>query len=125
MHAVIILIVIFLVLYLLYESGLIALQSKRAVLFTSSINGMKAKFTGCTGKITRIVRLKEARTYIIRFQKSADKGSVFLSLTDPEGNKLIEGGEEETFTLSPVPGKRHKLSVHMEKASGNYKIEIV
>lgn len=125
MFSFFIIVILLFSLYLLYESGLIALQSKRAMLFTSSINGMKARFAGCTGKITRIVRFKEARTYTIRIQTSVDKGSVFISLSDPEGNKLIECGEEETCVLSPVAGKRHKLCVQMEKASGNYKIEIV
>jgi len=124
MHAVIIMVVVFLSLYLLYEFGFIALQSKRAMLFSSSINGMKAKFGSCTGKITRIVRFKEQKEYMIRFEKTTQKGSVRLFLYDSEKNALIESGEEETYTLSPVPGKRYKMCVRMEKASGNYKIEI-
>ncbi|MBR3928840.1 MAG: hypothetical protein IKJ65_07550 [Clostridia bacterium] len=124
MHAVVISVVVFLALCLLYEFGFIALQSKRAMLFTASINGMKAKFSGCTGKITRIVRFKEQKVYMIRFEKTTQKGSVRLSLYDSEKNALIESGEEETYSLSPVAGKRYKLTVRMEKASGNYKIEI-
>ncbi|MBQ2433896.1 MAG: hypothetical protein II266_05655, partial [Clostridia bacterium] len=59
------------------------------------------------------------------FEKNAEKGTVLLSLTDREGHTLIDSGEEETYTLSPVPGKRYTLCVRMEKASGSYKIEIV
>ena len=125
MHAVIILIVIFLVLYLLYESGFIALQSKRAMLFTASINGMKAKFSSCTGKITRIVRFREKREYTIRFERSTEKGAILLTLTDREGHALIDSGAEESYTLSPEPGKRYILCVRMEKTSGNYKIAIL
>ncbi len=121
---IIILLIVSLSLYLLYEFGFIAIQSKRAMLFAASINGMKAKFGSCTGKITRIVRFKEQKEYIIRFNKTVEKGSVRLSLYDGEKNALIESGKEETYTLSPVPGKRYKMCVHMEKASGNYKIEI-
>lgn len=124
MHAVIILIVIFLVLYLLYESGFIALQSKRAMLFTASINGMKARFGSCTGKITRVVRFREQKEYTIRFEKTTQKGSVRLFLYDSEKNAVIESGEEETYTLSPVPGKRYIMCVRMEKASGSYRIDI-
>ena len=125
MHTVIVLIVLLISLYLLYESGIIALQSKRAMLFAASLNGMKAKFSSCTGKITRIVRFREKREYTVRFERSAEKGAVLLALTDREGHTLIESGEEESYTLSPEPGKRYKLCVRMEKASGSYKIEIL
>lgn len=125
MHIVIILIVIFLALYLLFESGIIALQSKRALLFTASINGMKAKFGSCTGKITRIVRFREQKEYTIRFEKTVEKGSVLLSLYDSEKNAIIESIDEETYTFSPVSGKRYILCVRMENASGNYRIEIM
>ena len=125
MHTIIILFVLFLALYLLYESGIIALQSKRAMLFTASMNGMKAKFSSCTGKITRIVRFKEKREYTVRFEKNAEKGAVQLILTDREGHALIDSGEEESYTLSPEPGKRYTLCIRMEKASGRYKIEIL
>lgn len=125
MHAVIILIVIFLALYLLYEFGFIALQSKRAMLFTASINGMKARFGSCTGKITRVVRFREQKEYTIRFEKTVEKGSVRLSLYDSEKTALIESGEEETYALSPVPGKRYIMCVRMEKASGSYRIDIL
>ena len=125
MHTVIILVFLFLALYFLYESGVIAFQSKRAMLFAASINGMKAKFGSCTGKITRIVRFKEKREYTVRFERSAEKGAVLLALTDREGHTLIESGEEESYTLSPEPGKRYKLCIRMEKASGSYKIVIL
>ena len=125
MHTIIILIVLFLALYVLYESGIIAFQSKRALLFTASIHGMKAKFGSCTGKITRVVRFKEKREYTIRFEKSLEKGSVLLSLTDRDGHAPIDSGEEENYTFSPEPGKRYKLCVRIEKASGSYKIEIL
>lgn len=124
MYAAIMLIIISLALYLLYEFGFIALQSKRAMLFTASVNGMKAKFTGCTGKITRIVRFKDSKEYIIRIDKTAEKGVVAFSLYDSEKNAVIESGEEDTYALTPVPGKRYKLCVQMEKASGSYRIEI-
>ncbi len=124
MFYIMILLIAFLALYLLYEFGFIALQSKRAMLFVASGNGSKAKFSSCTGKITRIVRFKEQKEYTIRFVRTVEKGVVAFTLYDGEKNAIIESGEEEAYTLSPVPGKRYKMCIRMEKASGNYKIEI-
>lgn len=124
MIGIVIIPAVLVVLYLLYEFGFIALQSKRAMLFTASINGSKAKFSSCTGKITRIVRFKEQREYAIRFEKRVEKGSVRLCLYDKENSVLIESGEEETYAFSPVPGKRYKMCVQLDKASGSYRIDI-
>ena len=124
MHAVIIMVVVFLSLYLLYEFGFIALQSKRAMLFTASMNGMKARFGSCTGKITRVIRFKEKREYTLRLESSLEKGSVSFSLIDREGNTLLESGETGDHTFTPVPGMRCKLCILINKASGSYKIHI-
>ena len=119
-----IILIILLALYLLYELGLIALQRKRAMLFTSSINGSRAKFSSCTGTITRIIRIKESGNHEISFRKSSEKGSICISLFDHNGNTLISNGEDETYCVCLSAGKRYKLCVQMEKATGNYEIEI-
>lgn len=124
MFYIIILLIAFLALYLLYESGFIALQNKHAMLFTASINGMKAKFGGCTGKITRVVRFREQKEYIIHFERTVEKGSVRLCLYDGENNALIESGEKETYALSLIPGKRYKICIQLDKATGSYHIDI-
>lgn len=124
MYVFFILIILFIGLFFLYESGFIALQSKRAMLFTASMNGMKARFGSCTGKITRIIRFKEKREYTLRLESSLEKGSVSFSLIDREGNTLLESGETGDHTFTPVPGTRCKLRILINKASGSYKIHI-
>ena len=117
--------IILLILFILYVSGFIALQQKRAVMFVASVNGAKARFSSCTGKITRIVWFREKREYRILFEKTIDKGSVDISLYDREGNSLIHGGKDEAYAFSPEPGKRYRLCIQMQKASGKYQIRIV
>lgn len=124
MQVIIVFPILLIGLYFLYEFGLLAVHNKRAVLFTSSVNGSKARFSSCTGKITRVIRFKEKREYVIRFEKTVEKGEVRLFLYDGRSNALIEFGQKDAYAFAPVPGKRYKLCVRMEKASGSYRIEI-
>lgn len=90
MESIFVIAAVFIVLYLLYNFGFIAIQQKRAVFFTASLNGSSAKFSGCTGKITRIVRFRESGNRVIRFQKSAEKGAISISLFDQHGNRSFQ-----------------------------------
>lgn len=124
MESIFVIAAVLIVLYLLYNFGFIAIQQKRAVFFTASLNGSSAKFSGCTGKITRIVRFRESGNRVIRFQKSAEKGAISISLFDQHGNALISNGEEEIYSVAMDAKKRYKLRVLMKKATGNYSIVI-
>ncbi len=125
MQYIFIIAVIFLILYLFYFFGFIAVQQKRAMLFSGSLNGSNAKFSACTGKISRIVRFKEEKEYTIRFEKKVDKGSVWISLTDFKGDALIKCSDNESYVFTPVPKKRYKMCIHMDRASGSYRIDIL
>ena len=124
MHIVIILIVIFLALYLLFESGIIALQSKRALLFTASINGMKAKFGSCTGKITRIVRFRDSAPKKITYSRTLEKGDVHFKIFDCHKNVVLSSDNKDIYFFTPDAGKKYTFAVFLEKASGQYKIDI-
>lgn len=124
MVSIIVIAAVFAAVYLLYNFGFIAVQQKRALLFTASMNGLRAKFSGCTGKITRIVRFKKSGNHTLRFQKSAEKGAIAVSLFDPHGNALISEGEEEIYSIPAEAGKRYKLRILLVKATGSYSIEI-
>ena len=47
--------------WLLYQNGLMVVNSKRAVSFVGRDRGRRASFTACTGTIRRIVRFPHSR----------------------------------------------------------------
>lgn len=124
MRQIILIPVVLGIIYFLYESGVIAIRSKRSLRFFGSINGSYADFSCCTGEIRRKLRFKENTEYTILFEKTELKGSILISLYDKEGRALLESFEGDAFTFSPEPGKRYKMCIRMKRASGSYRIRI-
>ena len=110
-------------LVILYQQGLITLNSKRALLFRGSLGGKSAAFTSCTGRIQRIFRPKEEKKYRFFLKLTLSKGTVSVYVLGPR--------KEPVLVLTPeIPcgevwmekGKPYRVRIVMDHATGNYEL---
>lgn len=108
--------------YLLYDSGYMILKSKRAVTFvgTNRKNGFSFQVTGCTGFVSRVLRVKENGTYTVTLDAGLSKGAVRF--------RILDGAKTEILTLTPEQnqggvylesGRRYYARMEFTHASGD------
>lgn len=110
------------VFYFLYDNGYMITKSKTALTFIGSRvkNGFAFQFTGCTGYVGRVLRVKEKGTYTVSLDAKLSKGAVrFL---------LLDSAKAPLLTLTPdyhqggvylEPGKRYYVRMEFTHASGD------
>ena len=109
----------------LYEKGIIAMQRKAAVLFSASLNANSAKFSRCTGTLTRILRFRDSAERNIIFTKALSGGSVDFEITGRKNEVLLASDEKEEYVFTPESAKRYKLKIHIKSATGSYALRII
>lgn len=82
-----------------------------------------ASFTRCSGRIHRILRVKESRSYSFRLSGHVQQGSVRAMLTANGVPVLTLGGECPTATVFLQRGKFYRLTLRFQFASGDYQLE--
>ena len=108
----------------LYDNGYLTVKSKRAITFlgTRVKNGFAFQFTGCTGYVGRVLRVKESGTYVVTFHAALSKGQARFLLLDAAKVPLLvltpEAGQGEVFL---EPGKRYHVRMEFDRASGESK----
>ena len=112
--------------WILYDRGYLIVKSKRAMTFIGSRvkNGFAFQFSGCTGYVGRVLRVKEKGTYTVSMDAKLTKGEVrFL---------LLDSGKTPLLTLMPdypqggvylEPGKRYYIRMEFDHASGDSKAQ--
>ena len=111
--------------WLLYDRGLMVLNSKRAVSFVGSNRGRRASFTACTGTIRRILRFSESKTLRVVFSPVLSHGSVALELLDSQKQPLLRLDEScPTGSISVEKGKRYHLVFRFQSATGEYTLQM-
>ena len=108
----------------LYEKGLIAFQTKTAILFSASLNADRAKFSRCTGRLTRILRFKSAEPVKITFKKELSSGKCAFYILCGKEILLESNDDTEEYLFTPVSGKRSKLKIALKSATGSYSLSI-
>ena len=115
---------LFFLVFSLYEKGILALQSKSALFFSASVNGGKAKFSRCTGRIMRILRFKTNAPVRIVFERDLSQGSASFDILERKAGKILVSDEREEYIFTPEASKRYKLTVYLKQAAGNYEMRI-
>ena len=111
-------------LFELYFAGLVPVSSKRAVMFSGSMDGKRVSFASCSGYIKRIVRFRSDGSCTMRLAAELTKGDMWVELSDSGGNLLahLDGqGAESSFPVRA--GERYRLLVRFKGASGKYDLD--
>ena len=111
--------------WLLYQNGLMVVNSKRAVSFVGRDRGRRASFTACTGTIRRILRFSESKTLRVVFSPVLSHGSVALELLDSQKQLLLRLDEVcPTGSIFVEKGQRYHLIFHFQSATGEYSLQM-
>ena len=111
--------------WLLYQNGLMVVNSKRAVSFVGSDRGRRASFTACTGTVRRILRFPETRTLRVVFSPVLTRGSVTLELLDSRKQPILRLDETNPIgSISVEKGQRYHLIFHFQSATGEYTLQL-
>ena len=109
-----------------YDNGYMVQQAKRARTFIGSgigkQNFFSFQFTGCTGHISRVMRVQESGMYTVTLNADLSNGAVrFL---------LYDGAKTLRMTLTPElnqgkiqleKGQRYHIRMEFDHASGDSK----
>ena len=111
--------------WLLYQNGLMVINTKRAVSFVGSDRGRRASFTACTGTIRRIVRFSECKSLRMVFSPVLTKGSVAVELQNSQKQPLLRLDEVcPTGSIFVEKGQRYHLIFHFQSATGEYSLQM-
>lgn len=106
----------------LYECGVIAIRSKAAVFFAGTIDGRKASFSSCTGKIWRVIRFSHTGEYGFSLSGEIEKGEIELTLRDAAGQERLKLGNGESAVFTAEKGKRCRICIRLAQATGKYEV---
>lgn len=128
-RAIIILVVLGIVLYVLYERGIAATKVMSARIFVGSMGFgkpcCKARFTSANGWKQRIVRFQENREYKFLLEGEIKKGTVSVELINAYKEKVLTlyvtgTAPKAAARVMAEQGQRYELVVTFEHADGNY-----
>lgn len=116
------------VLYVLYDRGYLAVQSKRALMFVGSMgfgsNACHARFSGCTGQLRRNVRFRGAEPVDFVLSASLTKGTMQVFVLDRQKQVVLALDPAcPRGTLQPVENMRYQLVIQLDHADGGYRLE--
>ena len=106
---------------LLYNRGMISVKHARAWFFFGTI--FSASYKGCHGKVRRIIRPGESRSYLICFSSQLSSGEVQAELYDKEKNLLITLQGHENKELFLERGRKYYLVLRFRSADGAHHLE--
>lgn len=110
----------------LYFCGLLPVHVMRAAGYIGSGSWRHhcfgASITRCTGKIYRTLRVKESRSHSFRLSGHMQQGTLRAEL---QGNTvlMVLTRESPTATVFLEEGRRYRLTLFFEGASGDYQLE--
>ena len=121
----IILVILGVLLYVLYDRGYLPVKSMSAIHFIGSMgagtNKASAAFGSASGQIRRVLRFKESKPYEFTFKGKITKGSVQAYVL--ECNKipdLVLDNDCPSGIVHAVKGQRYYLVIRFQNASGEY-----
>lgn len=113
---------------LLYWFGCLPVSMKRAATYLGSggwgSSCVGASFTACTGKIHRILRFRESRSYSFRLTGHIQQGTVTAEILTPNRQQvLLLTSDNPSGILHVQKGQRYLLFIHFQHASGDYQLD--
>lgn len=113
--------------YLLWISGYMVLNAKRAVLFVGSLRGKnkcEVTFSSCDGYVKKVIKFKESRGYTFNLDGEVSKGSLHVIVETRNKEKLLELTPAVKTGFLTVDEKcRYYLVLKFEKAEGRFKLQ--
>lgn len=110
----------------LYFGGLLPVRMMRAAVYIGSGSWKHCCFgasvTRCTGRIFRVLRVKESRSYSFRLSGHMQQGVMRVELRG-DATLLVLSREAPTATVSLEKGRSYRLTLFFENASGDYQLE--
>ena len=110
----------------LYFGGLLPVRVMRAAGYIGSGSWRHCCFgasvTRCTGRICRILRVKESRSHSFRLSGHMQQGTLRAELWGDTALMVLTR-ESPTATVSLEQGRRYRLMLFFEGASGDYQLE--
>ena len=123
----IILVVLGVLLYVLYERGYLPVKSMSSIHFIGNMgagtNKASATFDSANGQIRRVLRFKENKPYEFTFTSKITKGSVQAYILD--FNKIPElelDNECPGGTVNALKGQKYYLVIRFQNATGEYSL---
>lgn len=111
----------------LFFLGLLPVSAKRAAMFVGGgvrSGSTKAVFTRCTGRIIRVIRFRESRSYGFRFSPQLRSGALTARILGGGGNPLLTlDAGNTTGILSARRGGLYILVLRFENATGEYHLD--
>lgn len=127
MKIVILLICLGVVFYILYAQGIMVVNSKTAVMFLGSIRGnghCSASFTSCSGKMKRVIKFKESKTYRFILTSELEKGEMDVMVLDSLKQPVMTLNYMQPSGVIEVDKKkRYYLVFSFKEASGKYELK--
>lgn len=112
----------------LYLAGFLPVSVKRAKTFIGNMGAgrsrCEASFTECTGRIHRVIRFRESRSYSFRLDSRIQSGSITVTLADRNRCPLMILDAGSPSGVLPVQsGQMYFLSIRFQNASGDYHLD--
>ena len=114
-----------LVMYRLYQSGLMVLNCKSALTYVGKNRNLSASFTRCSGYTKRILRYSAAHTCRITLEQDVTRGVLQAEVYDARKKLLLTLDDTcRTGTFHAAPNARYTLVLRFHKADGSYELTI-
>lgn len=123
MESIIVILVIGIVIFIMYQQGYMITGHKRAISFMGSQGGKKARFAKCNGHIKRMVRFRQDGICHFTLKEELAMGSIRVEIQGPKKEVLLQLSCDETKTLAVEKGKKYFLVIYFESATGSYEID--
>ena len=112
--------------WFLYDNGYLLVKSKSALTFLGSgmgkQNHFSFRFTGCTGFVRRVMRVRGSGNYTVNLHTDLSKGEVkFLLLDRAKEPLLVLTPEASRGNIYLESGKRYHIRMEFRHASGESK----
>lgn len=126
MKSIIILVLVSMIMWLLYEYGYVGINTKRALVFIGSMpkkTSWKAKFSECSGHMRRVIRFDEYKKYEFTLNAEIEKGEFVIEIYDASKQLVLTlDGNHSTDYVEVIDKKKYYMSVKMKSCTGNYEV---
>lgn len=126
LKAIIIITVVGILFYILYISGYLVINAKKAVMFEGTIRGKsscKASFTSCDGTLKRIIRFKESKIYHFELISQLSKGELLVEILDSAKQPILRlDGDNQSADINVNAKQRYYMVFIFRAATGKYEL---
>lgn len=121
MKATLILVCVVLLLWLLYDRGVLTVGSKRALYYMGRLEA--ASYKDCSGRIHRILRPKESGDCWYTLQCRLTKGSMRMEILDKQEQRLLVLDRYKSAGhVYLKEGEKYYLLAVFEQAEGSHRL---